>query len=77
MKEMNLNQLTQISGGLCSEHYEATVPLTYLSIVAKHVKKLNLHQFDPDKMIEELVAAGLDPRESEFTIRVFCTKTVD
>lgn len=72
MKMLNTVAINQVSAGLCSEFYEATVPLDYLPIVAKHLKLLNQHQFDAEVMLQELRAAGLDTSLEFVSAGVYC-----
>lgn len=73
MKALTVIELSQVSGGICSEFYDADIPLNYLPIVAKHLKLLNQHKFDPDAMLQELSDSGLDPRFVTVNVGVYCT----
>lgn len=75
MKILNKLAIHQVSAGVCSEFYEATVPLDYLPIVAKHLKLLNKHQFDAEVMLQELRAAGLDTSMEFVSAGVYCEPT--
>ncbi len=75
MKILNPVAINQVSAGLCSEFYEAMVPLDYLPIVAKHLKLLNKHEFDAQVMLQELRVAGLDTSMEWVSIGVYCEPT--
>ena len=72
MKDLTHADLVQISGGKCFELYNADVPLTYLPIVAAHIKLINKHQFDPNALLQDLQAAGLDPSQVILNVSVYC-----
>ena len=75
MKILHQSETTLVTGGVCTEAYEASVPLTYLPIVASHVKNLNKHKFDANAMLQELSDAGLDIRQVSVTFGVYCMPT--
>ncbi len=72
MKNLNLAEINQVAGGKCAEIYEADIPLSYLPIVAKHLKLLNQHKFDSTVMLQELSDAGLDPAQVMIHVIVDC-----
>lgn len=72
MKQLAVQALHQVAGGVCEEFYEADIPLPYLPIVAKHLKLLNKHQFDSELMLTELSDAGLDITQVNVKVGVQC-----
>lgn len=72
MKTIDISELHQVAGGKCGEIYEADIPLSYLPIVAKHLKLLNQHKFDSAVMLQELSDAGLDPAQVIIHVSVDC-----
>jgi len=72
MQQLTVKQAQRISAGLCTEFYEADIPLPYLPIVARHLKLLNKHQFDSELMLTELSDAGLDITQVNVKVGVEC-----